>query len=227
MDTPRPWLPSLGLTTTGTPMSCGRLPGIFGAVDDATFGHRHAAGWQQLLGQVLVAGDAFGDGAGRVGLGGPDAALARAVAELHQVAVGQADRRDAAVGGRIDDVGGAGAEAEAVHQVAQTFGTVAGTSNGVSLIAAMQQVARGVQRGAGDLFLARAHHHLVDAALRRCSRVLPKPVCMPARFCSSSVTCSRMWPAQVPSRRRCRKPPRSPTPQRCSTSDGSQAVRRS
>ena len=48
-------------------------------------------------------------------------------------------------------------------------------------------------------------------------RVLPKPVRMPARFCSSSTTCSRMWPAQVPSRRRSRKPPCSPTPQRCTT----------
>ncbi|CFP59517.1 Uncharacterised protein [Bordetella pertussis] len=56
---------------------------------------------------------------------------------------------------------------------------------------------------------------------------MPNPPGRPARFCSSSVTCSRMWPGQVPSRRRCRKPPRTPGLQRCSISVGSQPDRRS
>jgi hypothetical protein len=58
-------------------------------------------------------------------------------------------------------------------------------------------------------------------------RVWPKPVGMPARLSSSMTMCSSTWPHQVPSCRRCRKPPRSPTPQWCSTSAGSQVVRRS
>ena len=91
-----------------------------GAVDLAAFGHRHAAGGEQVLGQVLVAGDGFGDGAGAVGFGRPDAALARAVAELHQIAVvEQADGRNVAVVGGIDDAGGARAQALGIDHVAQ------------------------------------------------------------------------------------------------------------
>jgi hypothetical protein len=77
----------------------GGFPGFFGAVDHLAFGHRHAAAGQQRLGQFLVAGDRFADGAGVVGLGGPDALLVGAVAQLHQVAAVQAHVRNAAVGG--------------------------------------------------------------------------------------------------------------------------------
>ncbi len=59
------------------------------------------------------------------------------------------------------------------------------------------------------------------------SRAFPKPLCMPARFCNSIATCSSMWPGQVPSRKRCRNPPRSPTLQRCSISVGNIPVSRS
>jgi hypothetical protein len=52
------------------------FPGFFGRCHDLAFGHGHAAGGQQALGEVLVLGNAFGDGAGLVGLGRPDAALA-------------------------------------------------------------------------------------------------------------------------------------------------------
>eukprot|EP01038_Epipyxis_sp_PR26KG_P014792 gene14792-19877_t len=88
---------------------CG-LPGFLGAVDDLAFGDGHAAGLEQALGQILVAGNAFSNRAGVLGLGGPDAALAGAVAQLHQVAVGQADRWNLAVGGGVDDVGRARAQ---------------------------------------------------------------------------------------------------------------------
>jgi hypothetical protein len=71
----------------------------------------------------------FADGAGAVGFGGPDAALGGAVAELHQVAFGQADRRDAALGGGVDDVRGGRAEAVAVDQFGQRA-TVAFMSKG-------------------------------------------------------------------------------------------------
>ena len=141
----------------------GRVPGVLGAVDQAAFRHRHAAGGQQFLGQVLVARDALGDGAGAVGLGGPDAALARAVAELHQVALEQADVGNVAVVGRVHDAGRAGAQAVAVDQRAQARHGGGHVERAV-LDAGHDQVAGFFQRGAGDLFLPGAHHDLVDAA---------------------------------------------------------------
>jgi hypothetical protein len=85
---------------------------------------------------------------------------------------------------------------------------------GRSSMAAITRSRAGVQRGAGDLS-SRDTDHLVDAALRGLAS-LPKPPGMPARFCSSSVTCSRMWPARclpagAAGSRRARR-----TPQRCS-----------
>ena len=93
----------------------GGFPGLFGAVDHLAFGNGHAAGLEQALGEVLVAGDAFGNRAGALGLGCPDAALGSAVAELHQVAIVQANVGNAPVGRCSDDARGAGAEVLVVH----------------------------------------------------------------------------------------------------------------
>ena len=85
--TPRPWLPYCGLTTTGRPMSCGRLPGVLGVGDRPA---RRAPARRPpgaAAGQLLVLGDGLGDGAGAVGLGGADAPLRSPVAELDQAAV--------------------------------------------------------------------------------------------------------------------------------------------
>ncbi len=73
---------------------------------DPTTGKPHDS--NNLAGQLGIAGDALGDGAGAVGLGRPDPPLARTVAELHQVVGGQADRRNAAIlgGGGIHDASG-------------------------------------------------------------------------------------------------------------------------
>src|SRR5471030_307614 len=139
-----------------------RFPGRFGAGDQLAFGHGHAAGGQQRLGQVLVAGDAFGDGAGFFGLGGPDAALHGAVAQLHQVAVGQADRGNLAHGGGVDDVGGARPQAYRLDQVGQVDDG-GGQVVGFIFDHRHQQVAAGGQRGASDLLLAGAEGHLVQA----------------------------------------------------------------
>ena len=71
-------------------------PRSFGALHQLALRHRYTTGLQQGLGQVLVAGDFFGNRAGLVGLRGPDAALCVAVAQLHQVACGQANMGNAA-----------------------------------------------------------------------------------------------------------------------------------
>ena len=89
MATPRPWLPSCGLTTTGTPISQAAAPGVFGVVDRPAVGRGHAHGAEQHAGHFLVLGDRLGDGAGAIGLGGLDAALLPAVAEEHQAVVVQ------------------------------------------------------------------------------------------------------------------------------------------
>ena len=148
----------------------GGFPGVFGRLDRAALGHGHAGGGYQLLGQVLVARDAFGDGAGAVGLGRPDAALRGAVAQLHQVAVVQADVRDAAFGGGIDDAGGAGAQALAIHQVGQP-GDGGGDVVGAVVDGRHDQVAGGFDGQFADRLVAGADDHLVDAVFARHARL--------------------------------------------------------
>ena len=53
----------------------------------------------------------------------------------------------------------------------------------------------------------------VVLADRAAPRVLPWRTSVPARFWSSSATCSAMWPAHVPSRSRVMNPPRRPSEQ--------------
>ena len=83
------------------------------------FGNRHAAGLQQALGHVFVAGNFFGNRRGLVGLGGPDAPLRFAVAQLHQVARSQTQVGNVARGGGVHDVRRAGAQAQRIHHVLQ------------------------------------------------------------------------------------------------------------
>ena len=94
-------------------------PGVFQVGDRATQRHRHAGRVQQLLGQVLVLGDGFGDGAGAIHLGGLDAALLTAPAELHQAAPRQALDGDAALQGGVDDGAGGRAQALVLVQLVQ------------------------------------------------------------------------------------------------------------
>ena len=141
-----------------------RVPGLGRAGDDLAFGHRHADRLEQALGQIFFAGDAFGNGAGEVGLGGPDAALALAVAELHQVAVIEADVRNAALGGGGDDRRGAGAEIAVVELFAHR-GHGRGHVEGLVVDGTHQQPVAALQRGACDLLVAGPKHHAVDAAL--------------------------------------------------------------
>nr|GEU28368.1 hypothetical protein [Tanacetum cinerariifolium] len=141
-----------------------RLPRLFRAGHQFAFGHGHAARRQQRLGQVLVAGDAFGNGAGFFRFGRPDAALRGAVAQLHQVAVGEADRWNLAVGGRIDDIAGAGAQAQGFHQVRQVG------HGGVQVVRGVvdhrhQEIAAGGQRRPAHLLLAGAERHFIQAGV--------------------------------------------------------------
>ncbi|MCY1352233.1 hypothetical protein D9M69_385210 [compost metagenome] len=148
----------------------GGIPGVLRRVDHAAFRHQHAARLEQALGQVLVARDAFADGAGPVGLGRPDAALARAIAQLDQVAVRQADGGDVAVVSGVDDARGAGAEAVLIDQAAQVVHG-GGDVEGTILDRGHDQVARAEQGGAGDFLVPGTDDHLVDAAHRGFARL--------------------------------------------------------
>ena len=119
MATPRPWLPNCGLTTTGTPMSSAASQASSAIVHRPALGHRHADGPQQLAGQILVLSDFFGDGAGAIGLGGQDAALLRAIAQLHQAAGVQPPGGNAPGLRRPHDRLGAGAQADALANFAE------------------------------------------------------------------------------------------------------------
>src|SRR2546427_8339673 len=143
----------------------GGLPGLFGTVDNLALGHRHAAGGQQAFGQVLVVGNAFGNRAGEVGLGGPDAALAGAVAELHQVALVQADVGNAPVGGGRHDGGSAGADIAVVHLGADFLGgsLYIGRVVGLAVDGGHQQPVAFGEGRAGHLLVPGPKDHAVGA----------------------------------------------------------------
>ena len=93
------------------------LPSIFRAVDLAPLRHRHAAIFQQCLGEILVVRNAHGDGAGLVGFRRPDAAQRSAVAELDEIAgAQQADVRNFPHIGGLDNAGCRGAEVVRIDQ---------------------------------------------------------------------------------------------------------------
>ena len=140
-----------------------RTPCIGGTVHDTTFGHRHAAGTQQTLGQVFVTRNRFGDGTGLIGLRRPDAMLARTVTQLHQIPFGQTYGGDTALRRRIDDACGRRPQTQGIDHVAQNGYGRRHIETAV-LHRRQHQIARGMQRGTADLFVARAHHHFVHPA---------------------------------------------------------------
>ena len=144
----------------------GGFPGFVGGFHRLACGHGHARGAQQLLGQVLVAGNALGDGAGAVGLGRPDAALGGALAQLDQIAFVQAQGGDRALSRRIHDTGGTGAQAAAIHQIAQ-LGHDGRQVVGQVVDGGHDQVTRRFQRQAAHHLVAGADHHFVNAGLLR------------------------------------------------------------
>ena len=96
-----------------------RRPGVFGVGHDAASGHRDAHRSEQLARELFVVRNALRDRARAVRLGGPDPALRFAVAELHQVAIGQAEGGNVALPRAIDDGLRARAVAVVVGQLPQ------------------------------------------------------------------------------------------------------------
>ena len=110
---------------------CG-IDGVVCVVDFATFRDGNADRGNQFLGQILVARDGFCDGAGLVGFCRPDTAHRGTVAELDEVAVvEQADLRNLAGFGGIDNGGSGGAKVLAVNLAAQ------GLDGGLNVIRAV------------------------------------------------------------------------------------------
>ena len=152
-----------GFDTHGQTDVLRRLPSRGGAVHNAALRHGHAAHGEQLLGQVFVFGYAFGNGAGAVGFSGPNAPLLLAMAQLNQVAIIEANGRNAALAGGIDNAGGAGADAQAVHQVfeAVDFGN---HIEGAVFDGGQNQVARGLQGAAANRLVPSSDHDFVHTA---------------------------------------------------------------
>ena len=144
----------------------GGFPGVFGAVGHAAFGHGNARAFEQAAQQVFVARDARCNGAGAVRGGGPDAALRRAVPELHQIALVQADAGNAARQRRVHDAGGAGGKAALLAQRLQP-GDGGGHVIRRAVDGGHDQIARRFQRQAAHGFVKRADHHFVDRVLAR------------------------------------------------------------
>ena len=107
-------------------------------------------------------GDILGNGAGQVGFSRPDAALAGAVSDLHQVAVVQPQVRYAAVGRGLHDGGGRRAEPGVVHHGAQGLDR-SRHIEGFVVDGRFQQGVALLQRSLGGGLVAGPEHHAVDA----------------------------------------------------------------
>ena len=82
---------------------------------------------------------------------------------MHQIAVVQANGGDVALGGGIDNAGGAGANAQTIDHLSEVGDHLI---DGVGTVfdGGHDQVAGGLQGGSADRFVARADHHLVNTA---------------------------------------------------------------
>ena len=94
-------------------------PGVIGIGNRSALRHRYAGCVQQPLGELLVLRDGFSDGAGAIDLGGLNAALPAAPAELHQAALREAAERNTTRGGGMHDGAGAWSETHILIEIAQ------------------------------------------------------------------------------------------------------------
>ena len=101
--TPRPWLPSSGLTTHGIAEPLGRRDRAFLGVDDLGARDRQPGRVEQPVGQALVRGDVDPDGRGQRGHRRPDPLLVDAVAELDERMPVEPDERDVAADRLVDE----------------------------------------------------------------------------------------------------------------------------
>ena len=99
-----------------------------------------------------------------VGFGRPDAPLGDAVAQLHQIAIGQAHVRDTPGGRRVHNVRRARAQTQRVHHVGE-LGDGSGHVKRTVVDRRLEQVAPQVQGAAPYVFLAGAKGDFVDAGL--------------------------------------------------------------
>ena len=153
-----------GLDGDGRANLLRHFPGLFGAGHHAALGHGHAASREQAFGEVFVLRNAFGNGAGLVAFCGPNAPLRCAVAQLHQVAVVEANVGNAPFAGRIDDAAGAGAQ---VAVVDAGFDGLDGGFEVERLVVdgGHQEPVPPGQGGARHGLFGAAKHHAVHAAL--------------------------------------------------------------
>ena len=142
------------------------VPGFVFVVDRLAFGDRDTGRAKQLFRQFFVLRDVFGDRAGVVRFSGDDAADLRPIAKLNEAAFIEAPDGNATLLGSRHDRGGAGAEADFMSERPQR---VDFRRNVERLIVDRgdDQSESGLQRGAAELFLAVADHHLVDALFGR------------------------------------------------------------
>ena len=141
---------------------CG-LPCFRGRGDVATLGNWNAAVGEQILGEVFVFGNALGNGAGLVGFRGPNPALVGAVTELNQIAIVEANGRNIAIGGGVNNASGAGSYAKAIDHLGE-IGNDLIDWEGAVLDGGHDQVAGGLKSGAADSFIAGANDHFVNAS---------------------------------------------------------------
>ena len=153
IDTPLPWLPSSGLTTTGIADPLGGLDGVVGAAHPLLPGHGQPEVREDLVGQPLVRGDLDRGVAGLAGDRRLDAALVLAVAELHERALVQADPGHVPLLGGAHQGGRRGAEGAALgeaDEILQLGLEVVGPGQ-VGLALGRQQVADEAQAQLGGL----------------------------------------------------------------------------
>ena len=141
------------------------IPRVRSVFHNPARGHRNAAGFEQTLGQILVAGNAFGNGAGGVGLGGPDTATAHPMAELYQVVFGKAQRGNAPFARCVYDASRTGAKTMYVGHVVQSI-HCAGDIKRLIVDGRHHQIARSKKAGAAHVFFTGPHHDLINPALR-------------------------------------------------------------
>lgn len=87
--------------------------------------------------------------------------LCCAVAQLHEVAIIQADIRDVAVVGGIDNARGRRSQAQRIDHVAQVSNDLGGIKWAV-FDGSHDEVTGGVERGMGDLFVPCPNDDLIE-----------------------------------------------------------------
>jgi len=145
------------------------LAGLVHRGHGTTDGHRHPGSRQQALGEVLVLSDGLGHRAGAVDLGGPDAPLTAAPAQLHQAALRQTAPGNATGLRSVHDAAGAGPQTHVLVQFAQ-FSQHRLDIKRLFGHHSRHQLLCGLERPTAHRFLGVLHHHLVHTIFRRGGR---------------------------------------------------------